>query len=320
MAQWYVKDLSRLTQISVQTLHHYDRIDLLKPSIRLANGYRLYSEKDLLRLQQIIALKYFGFELTQIKVLLAGEVNVLEHFSRQSQFLEDKARAMLATSHALKTLLSDCQRDESIPWETIIQLIEVYRMTQQLEKTWAGKALNQDELKQYADFEQSLKKRFTASEQKTSEQSWSEIVQQVNASLNMDPASDIGMALGKRCMDWVNNLYGRNYAGLRKTIWEKGFKAGHVGAEHNLSAESVAWLDKAMDAYYRNQIMQILSQVATLSHQSTLKQWEELLTEMYGDEFVLKQEVCHAAMNDDKISQSAKDWLKKYMSDVAASI
>ena len=59
MAQWYVKELSKLTQVTVQTLHHYDRIGLLQPSVRLANGYRLYSEKDLLKLQQIIAFKFF---------------------------------------------------------------------------------------------------------------------------------------------------------------------------------------------------------------------------------------------------------------------
>ena len=69
MAQWYVKELSNLTQVSVQALHHYDRIGLLKPSVRLPNGYRLYSEQDLLKLQQIIALKFFGFELSQIKIL-----------------------------------------------------------------------------------------------------------------------------------------------------------------------------------------------------------------------------------------------------------
>lgn len=46
MKQWYVKEISKLTHVSVQTLHHYDRIGLLTPSIRLANNYRVYSEKD----------------------------------------------------------------------------------------------------------------------------------------------------------------------------------------------------------------------------------------------------------------------------------
>jgi len=68
MTQWLVKNLSELTGVSVQTLHHYDRINLLKPSLRLTNGYRVYSEEDLLKLQQIIALKFFGFELSQIRV------------------------------------------------------------------------------------------------------------------------------------------------------------------------------------------------------------------------------------------------------------
>ncbi|MBV8801763.1 MAG: MerR family transcriptional regulator, partial [Gammaproteobacteria bacterium] len=79
MTQWYVKDLSKLTHISVQTLHYYDRIGLLKPSVRLPNGYRLYSENDLLKLQQIIALKFFGFALPQIKKLLSSDVNMLDH-------------------------------------------------------------------------------------------------------------------------------------------------------------------------------------------------------------------------------------------------
>jgi DNA-binding transcriptional MerR regulator len=102
MAEWYIKDLGKLTGVSVQTLHHYDRIDLLKPSLRLSNGYRVYSEKDLLRLQQIIALKFFGFELSQIKALLAGCAGAIEHFSVQAKLLEQKAMTMLDAVNALK--------------------------------------------------------------------------------------------------------------------------------------------------------------------------------------------------------------------------
>lgn len=61
MTQWYVKELSKLTKVSVRTLHHYDKIGLLTPSIRLENNYRVYSEADLLKLQQILALKVLWF-------------------------------------------------------------------------------------------------------------------------------------------------------------------------------------------------------------------------------------------------------------------
>lgn len=63
MTGWYVKNLSRLAKISVQTLYDCDRIDLLTLSLRLPNGYRRYCEKNVLRLQQIMALKCFGFSL-----------------------------------------------------------------------------------------------------------------------------------------------------------------------------------------------------------------------------------------------------------------
>jgi len=313
MTQWYVKELSKLTQVSVQTLHHYDRIDLLAPSVRLANGYRSYSEKDLLKLQQIIALKFFGFELSQIKTLLSADVDMIDHFSVQAQFLEEKAKTLLEASQTLKKIISDCGRDKSIPWETIIKLIEVYRMTQQLEKTWAGKALSQEEMKQYASFERDLKTKFTADDQKIFEQSWDNLVKEVNANLKNNPVSDIGIALGKRCMDWVNSLYGNEYSALRTAIWEKGFKGGHIGAEHNLSPEAIAWLDKAMDAYYRNRIYDVLNQVETQSHEVVLKQWEELLTDMYGNEQAPMNELFSEAMKDDKVSQAAKNWLKETM-------
>ena len=164
MTQWYVKDISKLTGVSVQTLHHYDRLDLLQPSIRLANGYRMYSEKDLLKLQQIIALKYFGFELAKIKTLLSKESDILDNFAVQAKLLDEKANTLAEASETLKKLMSNCDRNKSIPWETIIQSIEVYRMTQQLEKSWAGKILSPEELKEYAHFEQELKSRFSEKE------------------------------------------------------------------------------------------------------------------------------------------------------------
>lgn len=169
MSQWYVKDLSKLTHVSVQTLHHYDRIGLLKPSIRQPNGYRTYSEKDLLKLQQIIALKFFGFGLTQIKKLLEDEVDMIEHFSAQSQLLKEKATMLTEASTTLQRIISDCNRRKSIPWETIIQSIEVYHMTQQLEKSWAGKVFDHEELKEFVDFEHELNARFTAEEKKKME-------------------------------------------------------------------------------------------------------------------------------------------------------
>lgn len=310
MTQWYVKDLSKLTRVTVQTLHHYDRMGLLKPSVRLPNGYRLYSEKDLLKLQQIIALKFFGFELAQIKQLLDADINVLEHFSAQLQFLQERANQLFNASNVLKSIISDCQRHQSIPWENVIKLIEVYHMTQQLEKTWAGKVFSEIELKEYAKFEHDLQARFTKDEEVKCRQAWHDLVKEIEANLQENPSSEIGIELGKRCMDWVNNLYGKQYINLRKAIWEKGFKEGHGVEEHGLTKESVVWLDKAIDAYYASRIHNILNQIDEQPSAAQLKQWHDLLNEMYGDEETDKTEFIQVILQDKGVSQGAKKWLK----------
>lgn len=313
MTQWYVKELSKLTRVSVQTLHHYDRIGLLQPSVRLANGYRLYSEKDLLKLQQIIALKFFGFELAQIKKLLAEEVAMLDHFSAQSQFLEEKAKTLLLASDTLKNLISRYSHDKSIPWETIIESIEVYRMTQELEDSWLGKSLNSDELKEYAKFQEELKTRFTVKEKEACEKEWADLVHEIDANLDHDPASELGMDIGKRTMKWVNHLYSNKHASLRHTVWEKGFKGEHDGEnKHGLSRASVEWLDKAIYAYHSQRIFNILNKVETYPHQEVFTLWETLMTEMYGDQEAPKKELYQAVMQHEQTSQSIKSWLKKY--------
>ncbi len=52
-----VRQLARLTGVTVRTLHHYDQIGLLRPGARTAAGYRLYGQQDLLRLQQILLFR-----------------------------------------------------------------------------------------------------------------------------------------------------------------------------------------------------------------------------------------------------------------------
>src|SRR5262245_60095624 len=66
-----VKAVSKIAGVSVRTLHHYDEIGLLKPSSHSAAGYRLYVEKDLERLQQVLFFKELGFDLKEIKRILA---------------------------------------------------------------------------------------------------------------------------------------------------------------------------------------------------------------------------------------------------------
>lgn len=310
MTQWYVKDLSKLTGVTVQTLHHYDRIDLLKPSVRAANGYRVYSEKDLLKLQQIIALKFFGFELLQIKALLTGNAGAVEHFSVQAQILEKKAATLLEASQALKSITATVNDDKLIPWETIIKIIEVYRMTQQLEHSWVKEIFTPEELKQYAAFEAEMKSHSTPEKQVAFEKNWADLVAEIQTNLEVDPASAIGIKLGERCMSLVNGLYGKKYAHLRTKKFEKGFGEGKGLDDVGLTPVTVAWLEKAVDAYWRRRIYTLLDQVGVISASELLPRWNEILDDMYGEDSIRKKELVVVVLNDETVSNEAKAWLQ----------
>jgi DNA-binding transcriptional MerR regulator len=65
-----VKQVARMSGVSVRTLHFYDEVGLLKPAYVGANGYRFYEEPQLLTLQQILFYRELGFELKQINGML----------------------------------------------------------------------------------------------------------------------------------------------------------------------------------------------------------------------------------------------------------
>ncbi|MFD2170415.1 MerR family transcriptional regulator [Tumebacillus lipolyticus] len=74
-----VKEVADLVGVSVRTLHHYDEIGLLAPSSVSEAGYRLYTDRELERLQQILFFREIGFSLQEI-----GEILDSPDFDRKS--------------------------------------------------------------------------------------------------------------------------------------------------------------------------------------------------------------------------------------------
>lgn len=68
--RYTVSQVAALAHVTVRALHHYDETGLLVPSERADNGYRLYDDADLARLQQILLFRQLGFGLEAIGQLL----------------------------------------------------------------------------------------------------------------------------------------------------------------------------------------------------------------------------------------------------------
>ena len=84
-----VKEISRITGVSVRTLHHYDAIGLLKPASVTEAGYRRYDDSSLQRLHAILLLKELQFSLKEIKEILdAPGFDPMEALAQQIGLLE----------------------------------------------------------------------------------------------------------------------------------------------------------------------------------------------------------------------------------------
>lgn len=102
MKMYGVKAVSRLSGVSVRTLHHYDKIGLLNPLSRTDAGYRHYGEAELLRLQQILFYKELGFPLKEIiKVLDDPQFDLVEALQRHKLALSARKKRI---SNLLKTI------------------------------------------------------------------------------------------------------------------------------------------------------------------------------------------------------------------------
>lgn len=126
MKYYQVKEISQMTSLTVRSLQYYDDINLLKPSKRSDAGYRLYSEGDLLRLQQIITLKYLGFSLSAVREIIEKPgFNIIDSMDIQAQELISNAKKIKEASSLLIYISSQMKAGQPINWNSCAKIIEL---------------------------------------------------------------------------------------------------------------------------------------------------------------------------------------------------
>jgi len=102
-----IGEVAALAGVSVRSLHHYEDIGLLCPSGRTAAGYRLYTDQDVLRLQQILIGRRLGLSLEDVRRMLDDpEVDQRQLLLKQRQQLLQQARATAAMIRSIDAALA----------------------------------------------------------------------------------------------------------------------------------------------------------------------------------------------------------------------
>ncbi|HEY9265384.1 MAG TPA: MerR family transcriptional regulator [Mycobacterium sp.] len=99
--------VAALTGVSVRTLHHYDHIGLVVPSIRTPAGYRGYTDADIERLHVVLVYRSVGLALEQIRTLLDDPAaDALSQLRRQHELLLEQANHLNDTIKAVEELMN----------------------------------------------------------------------------------------------------------------------------------------------------------------------------------------------------------------------
>lgn len=176
----------------MRALHHYDRLGLLRPR-RTEAGYRVYCARDLERLEQIVALKFLGIPLKQIKTMLErASLELPEALRMQRTVLEEKRklldRAILAIRAAERSIAPGRPAVSAL----LTKIIEVIEM--QNDNSWSEKYYSPEARARIDE----RKKEWTPELQAKVSKQWTELFADVEAALDEDPAGEKAQALAAR--------------------------------------------------------------------------------------------------------------------------
>ena len=202
---YQVREFAEKSGVTIRTLHHYDHLGLLKPTVYSEAGYRLYSDDDFARLQQIVTLKFLGFSLKQIRDLLDGEVLDLAQMLRlQRDIMREKRRQLDLAIQAIDTAERTVLRDDSSDREIFLRIIKVINMEQDYRnKDWMKKYYTDEQL---AELERRAKANPGEAEQ--GRRDWAVLIADVEKAVadGVDPASSEGKELAVRWGEMIRRF------------------------------------------------------------------------------------------------------------------
>ena len=192
-----VNEVSKLTGISVRTLHYYDEIGLLRPSKVQESGYRLYDEANLKRLQQIMLFRELEFPLKEIKGIIDNP-----DFNRE-QALDDQIKLLTLKRDHLDRLIEHA-RQMKIKEELKMDFkaydkskIEAYKNL--AKETWG-------ETEAYKEYEQKSASQ-TDTEKRQAAEDLMSIFYEFGDMKKLDPATEEVQRQVKKLQDFITEKY-----------------------------------------------------------------------------------------------------------------
>ena len=237
-----VGELARRTRLTIRTLHHYDEIGLLRPSLHTESGHRLYTAGDVARLQQVLSLRQLGFSLEEIRDCLnRPDFSPVELIERQLARLREQVELQRKLCQRLEAIAAGLRTAGEVSAEEFLQTIEVMTM---IESYYTPE--------QMESFRKRSAEAAAAGVDLTQQgtAAWQELLAQLKVEMDSgtDPADPKVQALEKRRQALVNAFSGGDKAieeNLKRMWTEQGDK---LCAQFGIDPKLMAYLGKAAEA------------------------------------------------------------------------
>lgn len=198
-----VKEVAEMVGVSIRTLHHYDQIGLLTPKETTDSGYRLYSEENLEKLQQILFFKELDFSLKEIKKIInSPSFNRQEALILQRKMLIEKRNRvdkMIETiDKTIKHMMGEIQMTNEERFEGINFSHNQYE--KEARKRWGDQPVNKINAKL---------ERMTKDEHKGLSEKWNMIFNKLALLRDQSPKSKEVQVTIKEWYDFLNENFGK---------------------------------------------------------------------------------------------------------------
>ncbi|MEW9108422.1 MAG: MerR family transcriptional regulator [Cytobacillus gottheilii] len=250
MSETYsIGQFSKKTGTTIRTLHYYDELELLKPSIITESGRRYYADENIVQLQKIISLKFLGYSLEDIKEFLhLNDWNLMDSLLFQKdEMLKKKAhieRVIRALDQAIDITESQGQVDSSI----FLMIIQNIQMEEEF-KDWLKSLLPSDRVEEIYNISDEKQRELNRTMTTTCIQ-----LKEAAGSKPEDPA--VQELVGQLFMMTAELLGGEDVLFQEiienEQISEEDLDNDPLSLASPFSKEEEEWLAKAMEIYLLN--------------------------------------------------------------------
>ncbi len=240
-----VGEVAKKMGVTVRTLQYYDRVGLLSPSAESEGGRRLYTDKDLIQLHQILSLKHLGFSLEEIKnnlVSLESPEEVANVLSEQAAAVQRKIKTLTEALKDIEMLKEEVMQMQTVDFKKYADIIVNLQMKN--EYYWLIKYFD-DEMLDH------IRSRFNQNSGLTMINTFQNLREEAIHFKNngIRPESEEGQALAKAFWDMVMEFTGGDMSMLPKLMEMGKFDSSDPQWQQKQAAAN-EFIEPALDIYF----------------------------------------------------------------------